>query len=403
MIDGKDGSIIEDLGYDPYTKSITIGLRGNFLINQVIKYFTGEGEIIFSNEPDKVYTAKVINQIDYNRLLRYRTAVVTFRVQPYKHKHLEAYKEAQTATATGTNIVLADSGATPLRVATEAETVIVHGKNLFNPSSLLVNTNANLTIRENGYEVVAVGGAGSSYAVSKYSLPLSMRGKEYCIKCDNFLREQNIDAVAQVVVNTETQTHYHAVSVRSQASTFAVPQDATSIYVGIWTNNTSQKLTYDNVVKIYGLRITAVEHSSDAWCAFDGLQTLEVVDGVANANGYDSVTVISNAENADMAVAYTKHFEVFNEGLESSKPVMVLRGSGMVSISVNGVLTFTYTYPDGENEVVIDSEKEDAYLGNVLKNRNMNGEFPVLMSGTNKIEWSGDVESIEILPRSRWL
>jgi len=53
--------------------------------------------------------------------------------------------------------------------------------------------------------------------------------------------------------------------------------------------------------------------------------------------------------------------------------------------------------------VVIDSEKQDAYLGEVLKNRNMNGEFPVLLAGTNKIEWSGYVESIEILPRSRWL
>ena len=199
MIDGRDGSIIEELGYEPYNKAVTIALRGNFNINKVIKYFTGEGEIIFSNEPDKVYTAKVINQIDYNRLLRYRTAVVQFRVQPYKHKYNEAYKEIQTATTDG---------------ATD---------------------------------------------------------------------------------------------------------------------------------------------------------------------------------------------EVFNEGLEDSKPKMVLHGSGTVGISVNGIHVFDYTFPEGETEVVIDSEKEDAYLGSVLKNRNMNGDFPVLLAGTNKIEWSGDVESIEILPRSRWL
>ena len=72
-------------------------------------------------------------------------------------------------------------------------------------------------------------------------------------------------------------------------------------------------------------------------------------------------------------------------------------------ISVNGIHIFDYTFPEGESEVVIDSEKEDAYLGDVLKNRNMNGEFPVLLAGTNKIEWSGDIESIQILPRSRWL
>ena len=198
-IDGRDGSVFEELGYSSYDKSITIGLRGNFDINKVIKYFTGEGKIIVSNEPDKVYTAKVIEQIDYNRLVRFRTAVVKFRVQPYKHKHLEAYKEIQAST---------------------------------------------------------------------------------------------------------------------------------------------------------------LEEAS---------------------------------------------FEVFNEGMETSKPIMVLHGNGTVGISVNGIHIFDYTFPEGETEVVIDSEKEDAYLGDVLKNRNMNGEFPTLLSGTNIIEWSGYVESIEILPRSRWL
>ena len=104
-----------------------------------------------------------------------------------------------------------------------------------------------------------------------------------------------------------------------------------------------------------------------------------------------------------MTIEYFKNLEVFNEGLENSKPIMVLHGSGTVGISVNGIHIFDYTFPEGETEVVIDSEKEDAYLGEVLKNRNMNGEFPVLLAGSNTIGWSGDVESIEVLPRSRWL
>ena len=115
------------------------------------------------------------------------------------------------------------------------------------------------------------------------------------------------------------------------------------------------------------------------------------------------MTTITNGDGATMTVEYFKDFEVFNEGLELSRPLMVLRGRGTVEISVNGTGIFTYTFPEGENEVIIDSEKEDAYLGSVLKNRNMNGEFPILLPKTNKIGWSGDVESIEILPRSRWL
>lgn len=199
VVDGRDGSIIEELGYSAYEKTIVIGLYGNFDIDKVIKYFTGEGDIVFSNEPDKVYRAKISGRIDYTRLLRYRQASITFKVQPFKYKYNEYLREIQ---------------------------------------------------------------------------------------------------------------------------------------------------------------------------------------------------------EADFNAGY---MEVFNEGLEDSKPLMVLKGSGTVEISVNGIAMFSYTFPDGENEVYIDSEKEDAYLGNVLKNRNMNGEFPILKPKTNKIEWYPDIESISILPRSRWL
>ena len=403
IIDGRDGSIIEDVGYSAYDKSITIGLRGKFDINKVIKYFTGEGEIVFSNEPEKVYTAKVISQIDYNRLLRFRTAVVTFRVQPFKHKYNEAYKETQTATATGANLVLKDSGRTPIRIETDADEVVVHGKNLFNAHNLKKEENTSIAISNDGYEIVVVGGSTREYAASRYDLPLSMRGKSYCVKCDEITYTESPSAIIQVGITTQNGSHYPGITATAKSTEFTIPEDATSVLVGIWTNNTATKLTRDNVVKVKGLQIVPTEYKTDAWCAFDGMQTLQAVNGVVNATGYEPVTVISNADNAEMTVDYTKHFEVFNEGLESSKPIMVLRGSGSVGISVNGVHIFDYTFPNGETEVVIDSEKEDAYLGSALKNRNMNGEFPVLLSGTNKIEWSGDVESIEILPRSRWL
>ena len=402
-IDGKDGSIIEELGYASYDKPITIGLRGSYDIDRVIKYFTGEGELIFSNEPEKVYTAKVISQIDYNRLVRFRTAVVTFRVQPYKHKYNEAYKETQTATATGTNILLKDSGRTPMRIETEAEEVVVHGKNLFNAHNLKKEANTSLDISNDGYEITVVGGSAKEYAASRYDLPLSMRGKSYVVKCDEVTYTESPSATVQVAFVSPTNSKHFGISNTIKLSGFTIPEDATSVFVGVWTNNTATKLAKDNVVTVKGLQIVPSEYKTDTWCPFDGLQTLEVVDGVAEATGYDSVTVISNADNAEMTVAYTKRYEVFNQGLESSKPKMVLHGTGTVGISVNGIHIFDYTFPEGETEVVIDSEKEDAYLGEVLKNRNMNGEFPVLLAGTNIIEWSGDVESIEILPRSRWL
>ena len=47
VINGRDGSIIEELGYASYVKTVTIGLYGNFDINKVIKYFVLNGPDYF--------------------------------------------------------------------------------------------------------------------------------------------------------------------------------------------------------------------------------------------------------------------------------------------------------------------------------------------------------------------
>ena len=88
-IDGRDGDIITPLGYSSYNKEITIGLYGNYDIDQVIAYFNGEGTVIFSNEPDKYYNYQILEQIDFERLVRYKTATVTFHVQPFKYAAFE--------------------------------------------------------------------------------------------------------------------------------------------------------------------------------------------------------------------------------------------------------------------------------------------------------------------------
>lgn len=89
VIDGVDGSIIEELGYESYDKTILIGLKIGADVDEISEFFTGSGEIVFSNEPDKYYKATIVNRIDYARLLRYKVAQVTFRVQPFKYNREE--------------------------------------------------------------------------------------------------------------------------------------------------------------------------------------------------------------------------------------------------------------------------------------------------------------------------
>lgn len=88
-IDGRDGDIITKLGYSAYDKDMKIGLFGEYDVNDVIKYFDSEGTVTFSNEPDKYYKYEIIEQIDLERLIRFKTATVTFHVQPFKYSAVE--------------------------------------------------------------------------------------------------------------------------------------------------------------------------------------------------------------------------------------------------------------------------------------------------------------------------
>ena len=196
VVDGVDGSIIEELGYESYDKTIAVGLRVGADIDEISEFFTGNGDIVFSNEPNKYYRARIIKSIDYARLLRYRVAKVTFRVQPFKYNRVEE-------------------------------------------------------------EIVA-----------------------------------NVDRQSVVVENI---------------------------------------------------------------------------------------------------------------GNHTAKPIITIKGSGTVELSVNGSAICTYTFPEGEDTVILDSEKQDAYFGSVLKNRNMVGDFPILEKGNNTLSWSGTVNSIRISRYSRWL
>lgn len=85
-IDGRDGDLITRLGYAAYDKILTIGLKKDADINDVISYFVNnnEGAVTFSNEPDFYYRYSILEAIDFERLIRFRQAKVTLHIQPFK-------------------------------------------------------------------------------------------------------------------------------------------------------------------------------------------------------------------------------------------------------------------------------------------------------------------------------
>lgn len=307
-IDGVDGSIIEELGYSSYDKALTIGLTQNADINAIIKYFTGSGEVVFSNEASKYYKANIIGQIDFARLVRFRTATVIFRTQPFK------YLVNEEAVTTGSQQVVESY-------------LITNG---------VYADGTNVTTEDEGE-------------------------------------------------NWEVTTKFIEVNSSQQYSITGTITEAGSP-ISVYQYNEGKTLLYTTSVSKTDGSFTFVTLSNAKYIKFDAYTPI-----------VDWSTV--NLTERNLKTNYT----VWNNGNQKSKPLIRIVGAGQVDCIVNGNTVFRYTFPENVSEVYIDSELQDAYLGSVLKNRNMAGDFPILQAGKNTITFDGTVTEAEISARSKWI
>ena len=131
-IDGRDGDIVTKLGYSAYDKEIEIGLYGNYDTDEVIEYFNSEGTIVFSNEADKYYNYQILEQIDFKKLIRFKTAKVRLHVQPFKYSLVE----------TAINI--------------SGETTVTNEGNIYARPTLNISGSGNVEVILNGQEIFAI-------------------------------------------------------------------------------------------------------------------------------------------------------------------------------------------------------------------------------------------------------
>ncbi len=80
-----------------------------------------------------------------------------------------------------------------------------------------------------------------------------------------------------------------------------------------------------------------------------------------------------------------------------AKPLISITGSGDITLLVG---TQIIELEGIENGIILDSELQEAYWNDVLKNSCMTGEFPVLGEGNTAISWTGGtVTQVSVIPR----
>lgn len=135
-IDGRDGDIVTTLGYGAYDKTIDIGLYGDFDIEDIMTYFNSSGTVTFSNEEDKYYNYQIVDQIDFDRLIRFRTAKVKMHVQPFKYSSVE--------------------GTRTYNITSEEEITINNSGNYVSKPVISITGSGTINLSVNGYEVLVI-------------------------------------------------------------------------------------------------------------------------------------------------------------------------------------------------------------------------------------------------------
>jgi len=324
-IDGRDGDIVTKLGYSAYNKQMSIGLFGDYDVDEVIQFFSTEGTVIFSNEPDKYYNYEIIEQIDLEKLLRFKTATVTFHVQPFKYSAVDD--------------------------------VLSFSKNELSPKNYSATKNGVTINVENG--VVSIQGTATS--ATEFYVPIN---------------PMSLDAGDYTIVGSTNGTGESACSIRIISD---VPSDADSL------GGTYLPLSNDGLATL-SATLSASKTFNYVWFYITSGTAINFTLNVFCFN--ESIDSVS----------------VFNRGNTTAKPILNIFGSGTINLSLNGTQIFVINLADAEN-ITIDSAQMNAYQGDILMNRSVQGDYSdlALKIGSNTISWTGDVTAIEIENFSRWI
>ena len=342
-IDGRDGDIITKLGYSAYEKDFKIGLYGDFEIDDIISYFNSSGKVTFSNEPDKYYNYQILEQIDFERLVRFRTATVKMHVQPFKYSNIErkiTFNNEEPGTYT--NVLDID-----------VEDFESNG----------------ITFTNNGDGSFTLNGTPTS----GFQIPLT-KAKTNVEQGEYTLTFELLDG--SIVKNS--QNPY------SSFSMLFYLDDNNYINPGFSILDTK---TITLLVPISSIPYLWIPFDGGAYATFNNAKIrVRVLQGAVH---YKSNNV-----------------NIRNNGNYFSKPTIFIRGTGIINLSINNIQLFAINLTN-DTQIAIDGESMNAYnpTNNLLMNRLVIGDYDNLKLniGKNTISWTGEVSEIDIQNYSRWI
>lgn len=87
-IDGRHGYLTQSQdSYSPIDYDVQLNIYKKEDIQKVKNIFRGSGKLILSNDTTKFYYARVVNKIDFERVLReYHTCIISFKLQPFAYE-----------------------------------------------------------------------------------------------------------------------------------------------------------------------------------------------------------------------------------------------------------------------------------------------------------------------------
>lgn len=248
-IDGRDGAIVEKLGYKTRIRNVEIGLKKDANVDKILSYFSGEGDLIFKNENDKVYKAAIYEQVDLERLLRLRKGSVAFYCQPFKYKRndiFETIKDNKVKEKKGEYLELlncAEQNVVDLKLEGSTSQATRSGKNklpynYYNGNSKTTN---GITFTVNKDRSITANGTATANAQFSITNP-----DNYAIVAGSYKLVGENNAYTKKAIRGSYKKADGTIRYISSDSSFTIPEGATNVhlYVVILQGETVNNVTF---------------------------------------------------------------------------------------------------------------------------------------------------------------